>query len=169
MTICIGNNEIARQKNAKITNTLVDEICSKAHELSIFDVKRRIKDNNGKTPYGIFRFTARGLAEVGVEVSSDAIRKQVKKRVGKLLAEANPREYTAPVQYIGADQESEVSSLYGTEVTEEQYPPTRNLGGRPREITLANKNNREDELDACYCEITNIYISKKKIQITISQ
>ena len=45
-----------------------------------------------------------GLAEVGVEVSSDAIRKQVKKRGGKLLAEASLREYTAPVQEIGADQ-----------------------------------------------------------------
>ena len=60
--------------------------------------------------------------EVDVEVSSEVIRKQVKKRGGKLLAEASPREDTAPspredtayVQEIGADQETEVSPLYGT-------------------------------------------------------
>ena len=104
----------------------------------------------------------RGLAEVGVEVSSDAIQKLVKKRGGKLLAEASPREYTAPVQEIGVDQESEVSPLYGTEGAEEQYPPMRNLGGWPRESTLTNKKKREDEIYACYCAITNLYIAKKK-------
>ena len=52
--------------------------------------------------------------------------------------------------------------MYGTEVTEEQYPPTRNFGGRPRESMLVNKKKREDELDACYCAITNLYIYKKK-------
>ena len=71
-------------------------------------------------------------------------------------------EYTAPVQEIGVDQESAVLPLYVTEGTDEQYPPTRNLGGRPHEITLANKKKRKDELVACYCEITNIYIAKKK-------
>ena len=94
----------------------------------------------------------------------------MKKRGGKLLAEASPREDTAPspredtapVQEIGADQEIEVSPLYGTEGAEEQYPPTRNFGGRPRESTLANKKKRQDELDACYCAITNLYISKNK-------
>ena len=56
----------------------------------------------------------------------------MKKREGKLLAEASPREYTAytaSVQEIGADQESEVLPLYGTEGTEEQYPPNQNFGG----------------------------------------
>ena len=129
MTIRIENNEIAKQKNAKRTKTLVDEMRSKACDLAILNLTRRVKANNGKTPYGLFRLTARGLAEVGIEVSSDAIRKQVKKIGGKLLAEASPREYTAPVQEIGADQESEVSPLYGREGTEEQYPPTRNFGG----------------------------------------
>ena len=94
----------------------------------------------------------------------------MKKRGGKLLAEASPREDTAPspredtapVQEIGADQEIEVSPLYGTEGAEEQYPPTQNLGGQPRESTLANKNKREDEFDSYYCAITNIYITKKK-------
>ena len=38
----------------------------------------------------------------------------------------------------------------------------RNLGGRTREGLLTNKKKREDELDACYCAITNIYIAKKK-------
>ena len=52
--------------------------------------------------------------------------------------------------------------LYGTEGAEGQYPPTRNLGGRPRESTLVNKKKREDELDACYRVIANLYISKKK-------
>ena len=94
---------------------------------------RRIKANNGKTPYRIFGLTARGLAEVELEVSSDAIQKQVKKRGGKLLAEASlredtapsPIEDTAPVQEICANQESEVSPLYGTEGAEEQAPPQR--------------------------------------------
>ena len=45
--------------------------------------------------------------EVGVEVSSEAIRKQVKKRGGKLLADASLRGYTAPVKEIGVYQESE--------------------------------------------------------------
>ena len=111
MTIHIENNEIARKKNAKRTKTLVDEICSKAYDLFILNVTRRIKANNGKNPYGLFILTARGLAQVGIEVSSYAIWKQVKKRGGKLLAEASPREYTAytaPVQDIGANQESEV-------------------------------------------------------------
>ena len=52
--------------------------------------------------------------------------------------------------------------MYGTEGAEEQYPPTQNLGGQPRECTLANKNKREDEFDSYYCAITNIYITKKK-------
>ena len=47
----------------------------KACDLAILNMTRRIKANNGKTPNGFFRLTARGLAEVGVEVSSDAIRK----------------------------------------------------------------------------------------------
>ena len=105
------------------------------------------------------------MAQVGVEVSSDAIRKEVKRRGGKLLAETSPREYTAytaPVQEIGADQESEVSPLYGTEGAEEQYPLTRNFGARPRESTLAIKKKRGYELYTCYCAITNIYIAKKK-------
>ena len=123
MMIHITNNEIARRKNAKRENNSLDEILSKAYDLAILNVTRRIKANNGKTLYGIFGLTARGLAEVGVEVSSDAIRKQAKKRGGKSLAEASPREYTAPVQEIGADQEIEVSPLYGTEGAEEQYPP----------------------------------------------
>ena len=97
MTIRIANNEIARRKNAKRTKTLVDEIRSKAYDLAILNVTRRIKSNNSKTPYGLFRLTARGLLEVGGEVSSDAIQKQVKKRGGKLLTEASPREYTVPV------------------------------------------------------------------------
>ena len=140
--IHIANNEMTWQKNAKITKTLVDEIRSKAYDLAILNVTRQIRSNNGKNPYGLFGLTARGLAEVGVEVSSDAIWKQVKKRGGKLLAEASPREYTAHVQEIGANQESEVSPLYGTECAEEQYPPTRNLGDRPRESTLVNKKKR---------------------------
>ena len=110
------------------------------------------------------------MAEVGVEVSSDAIQKLVKKRGGKLLGEASRREDTSPilredtlpVQEVGTNQESDVLPLYGTEGAEEQYPTTRNLGGQPCESTLANKKKREDELDACYCLITNIYIAKKK-------
>ena len=89
----------------------------------------------------------------------------MKKRGGKLLAEANPREYTAytaPLQDIGADQESEMSPLYGIEDAEEQYPQTRNFGGRLRESTIINNKKREDELDACYCGITNLYIAKNK-------
>ena len=101
MTICNANNEIARRKNANRTKTLVDEMRSKAYDLTILNVTRRINSNNGKTPYGNFRLTARGLLEVDVEVSSDAILKQVKKRGGKLLAEASPGGYTAPVQVIG--------------------------------------------------------------------
>ena len=124
MTIRIENNEISRRKNAKKnakrTKTLVDEMRSKAYYLAILNVTRRIKAKNGKTPQQLFRLTKRGLAEVGVEVSSYAIRRQVKKRGGKLLAEVSPREYTAPVQDIGANQESEVSPLYGTEGTEEK-------------------------------------------------
>ena len=165
MTIHIENNEIAREKNAKRTKTLVAEICSKAYDLAIWNVTRWIRANNGKTLYVIFRLTERGLAQVGVEVSSDAIRKEVKKRGGKLLAEASPREYTAytaPVQEIGADQESEMSPLHRTEDIEKKYPLTRNFGGRPRESTLAKKKKREDKLDACYCAITNIHISKNK-------
>ena len=38
----------------------------------------------------------------------------------------------------------------------------KNLGGQRHGITLVNKNKREDELDACYCAITNIYIAKNK-------
>ena len=79
MMIRIANNEIERRKNAKITKTLVDEMRSKAYDLAILNLTIRIKSNNGKTPYGLFILTARGLAEVGVEVSSDAIRKKVKK------------------------------------------------------------------------------------------
>ena len=75
---------------------------SKAYDLAILNMKRRTRSNNGKNPYGLFILTERGLAQVGVEVSSDAIRKQVKKRGGRLLAEASLREYTAPVQEIGA-------------------------------------------------------------------
>ena len=166
MTIRIANNDIAQQKNAKKnakrTKTLVDKMRSKAYDLAILNVTIWIKSNNGKTPYGIFRLTARVLLEVCIEISSDTIRKQVKKRGGNILADASPREYTAPVQEIGVDQESEMSPLYGTEGAEEQYPPTRNLGGRPHESTLANKKKREDEIDVCYCAITNIYIAKKK-------
>ena len=77
MTIRIANNEIARRKNAKRTKTSVDEMRSKSYDLAILNVTIRIKANNGKTPYGLFRLTARGLLEVGVDVSSDAIRKQV--------------------------------------------------------------------------------------------
>ena len=73
MMIRNTNNEIARRKNAKRTKTLVDEMRSKAYDFAILNVTRQIKANNGKTPYGLFRLTARGLAEVGVEVSSDAI------------------------------------------------------------------------------------------------
>ena len=91
MMIHIENNKIARQKNAKRTKTLVDEMRSKAYDLVVLNVMRRVRANNGKTPYGLFRLTARGLAQVGVEVSSDAIQKQVKKRGGKLLTEASPR------------------------------------------------------------------------------
>ena len=77
------------------------------------------------------------MEKVGVEISSDAIRKQVKKRGGKLLAEASPtkdtapsqREDTAPVQEIGSDQYSEVLPLYGTEGAEDKYPPTKKFGG----------------------------------------
>ena len=113
---------------------------SKAYDPAILNVTRWIKANNRKNPYGLFGLTARGLEDVGVEVSSDAIKKQVKKRGGKLLSEASTREdtapssrdYTAPVQEIGSDQESEVWPLYGTEGAEEQLPPTQNLGGRPR-------------------------------------
>ena len=154
--ICIANNEIARWKNAKRTKTLVDEMRSKAYDLAILNVKRRIKSNKGKNLYGLSGLTARGLAEVGVKLSSDAIWKQVKKRGGIFLAESSPREDTAPspradtapVQEIGSNQESEVSLLYGTLGAEEQYPPTRNLGGRPRESTLVYKKKRVDELDA---------------------
>ena len=89
--IHIANNEIARWRNAKRTKTLVDEMCSKDYNPAILIVTRLIKYNNGKTLYGIFGLTARGLAEVGLEVSSDAIQKKVKKRGGKLLAEASPR------------------------------------------------------------------------------
>ena len=77
--IRITKNEIARRINAKRTKTLVDEMRSKAYELAILNVMRQIKYNNDKTPYGILGLTERGLAEVGLEVSSDAIRKQVKK------------------------------------------------------------------------------------------
>ena len=94
----------------------------------------------------------------------------MKKIGGKLLAEAIPREDTAPipiedtapVQEICADQESEVSPLYVTEGAESQAPPTRNFGGQPRESTLENKKKREDEPDVCVGAITNLYISKKK-------
>ena len=94
----------------------------------------------------------------------------MKKRGGKLLAEASPREDTAPspredtspVQEIGADQESEVTPMYRREGAEEQYLPTRIVFDQPCERTLANKKKREDELDACYFPITNLYISKKK-------
>ena len=95
--IRIADNETERRKNAKRTKTLVDEIRSKAYDLAILNVTRRIKSNNGKIPYGVFGLTARILAEVGVEVSSDAIIKQVKKRGGKLLSEASPIEYTSPI------------------------------------------------------------------------
>ena len=162
MKIRIASNEITRRKNANGTKTLVDEMRSKSYDLAILNVTRQIKSNNGKTPYELFRLRARGLAQVGVEGSSDAIRKKVKKRGGKLLAEASTRGYTAPVKEIGVYQESEEPPLYGTEGAEEQYPPTQNLGGRPHEITLANKKKREDELDACYCAITNLYIAKNK-------
>ena len=64
---------------------------SKAYDLAILNVIRQIKANNRKTPYGLFGLTARGLAEVGLKVISDAIQKQVKKRGGKLLTEASPR------------------------------------------------------------------------------
>ena len=88
--INIANNEIARQRNAKITKNLVDEMRSKAYDLAILNVTRQIKSNNHKTMYGLFGLMARVLAEVGLEVSSDAVRKQVKKIGGKLLAEASP-------------------------------------------------------------------------------
>ena len=67
--IRIANNEIARWRNAKRTKTLVDEMRSKAYDLAILNVTRRIKTNNVKNPYGLFRLTARGLTEVGLEVS----------------------------------------------------------------------------------------------------
>ena len=78
MMIHITNNEIARQKNAKRENNSLDEILSKAYELAILNVTRRIRANNGKTLYGLFRLIARGLAQVDIEVSSDTIRKNVK-------------------------------------------------------------------------------------------
>ena len=59
--IRIANNEIARQKNAKRMKTLVDEMRSKSYDLAILNVMRRIKANNGKTPYGLLGLTARGL------------------------------------------------------------------------------------------------------------
>ena len=73
---------------------------------------------------------ARGFAEVGLEVSSGGIRNQMKKRGGTLLAEASPkedtapspREDTAPVQENCINQESEVLPLYGAEGAEEQAP-----------------------------------------------
>ena len=89
--IHIANNYIARRINAEITNTLVDEMRSKAYDLAILNVTRRIKANNGKTRSGIFGLTKGYLAYVGLEISSDAIRKQVKKRGDKLLAEASQR------------------------------------------------------------------------------
>ena len=52
--------------------------------------------------------------------------------------------------------------MYGTEGADEQYLPTPIFCGRPHEITLENKKKREYELDACYCAITNLYITKKK-------
>ena len=52
---------------------------SKAYDLAILNVTRRMKANNGKILYRLFGLTARGLAEVVVAVSSDAIRKQVNK------------------------------------------------------------------------------------------
>ena len=81
-----------------------------------------LKPTTEKLRMEFLELVARGLAEVGIEVSSDAIWKQVKKRGGKLLAEASLREDTAPsliedtapVQEICANQESEVSPLYGT-------------------------------------------------------
>ena len=104
--IHIANNDTARRINAKITKTLVDEMRSKAYDLAIFNVTRRIKANNGKTRSGLFGLTKRCLEDVGLELSSDTIQKQVKKRGDKLLAEASqiedtapsPREDTAPVQ-----------------------------------------------------------------------
>ena len=54
MTIRIADNEIERRKNAKRTKTLVDEIRSKAYDLAILNVTRRIKSNNSKIPYGVF-------------------------------------------------------------------------------------------------------------------
>ena len=47
--IRITNNEIARQKNAKRMKTLVDEMRSKAYDLAILNITRRIKANNRKT------------------------------------------------------------------------------------------------------------------------
>ena len=73
MTIRIANNELERWKNVKRTKNLVDEMRSKAYDLAILNVTRRIRANNGKTQYGLFRLTARSCAQVGVEVSSDPI------------------------------------------------------------------------------------------------
>ena len=83
MMIHIANNDISQRNNAKRMKTLVDAMRSKAYDLAILNVTIRIKAYNGKTPYGLFGLTARGLAEVGVEVSSDVLQKQVKKIGGK--------------------------------------------------------------------------------------
>ena len=45
VTIFIANNEIAQQRNAKRTKTLVDKMRSKAYDLAILNMTRRIKDN----------------------------------------------------------------------------------------------------------------------------
>ena len=66
MTICIDSTTEKYKENAKRTKTLVDEMRSKSYDLAILNVTRRIKANNGKTPYGLFILTAGGLLEVGV-------------------------------------------------------------------------------------------------------
>ena len=58
---------------------------SETYDLAILNVTRRIKANNGKTPYVLLGLTARGLAEVGLEVSSDDIRKQLKKKRRQII------------------------------------------------------------------------------------
>ena len=86
---------------------------SKAYDLAILNVTRQIKSNNHKTMYGLFGLMARVLAEVGLEVSSDAVRKQVKKNRRKIISRSksmredtapSKREDTAPDQEICADQ-----------------------------------------------------------------
>ena len=141
MTICIANNEIARLKNAKITKNLADEMRPKAYDLAILNMTRRIRANNDKTPYGIFILTVRGLAQVGVEVSSDAIQKQVKNRRQIDIRRKSDRIYSiysACSRNWFRPRKGSVAVVWNIRRRGE-ISPTRNFGGRKRESTLANK------------------------------